>query len=75
MMPQTLKKVSPEFAKSYYGFMVDNLLPLQESRFIVQKKETDYSRSTTITPNPDYQPEPEVDPEPPQNGNGNGNLF
>jgi hypothetical protein len=76
MMPQTTKKVSPEYAKSFYGFVIDNTLPFSpQSRFIVEKKEGEYSQSTTITRNPDYEEpqEPqEQEPEPPQT---NGDLF
>jgi hypothetical protein len=27
MMPQTLKIITPEYAKSHYGFVIDNTLP------------------------------------------------
>lgn len=69
-MPQYLKKITPEYAKSFYGFVVDPALPFsggQPPRFNVTKKEDDNSRSTTITRNPEYENQ-EYDEQPPSNG-------
>jgi hypothetical protein len=30
-MPQNLKKISPEYAKSFYGFVVDPALPFRKN--------------------------------------------
>jgi hypothetical protein len=60
-MPQTTKIITPAYAKSFMGFVVDPALPFTQTittqRFIVEKKEGEYSTSTTIKPNPDYEPQ------------------
>jgi hypothetical protein len=73
-MPQTTKIVTPEQAKRWYGFIVDPALPFKQiittRRFIVEKKEGEYSQSITIKPNPEYE-----EPLQEQESHKNGDLF
>jgi hypothetical protein len=77
MMPQTLKKVSPEYAKSFYGFVIDPLLPFKKGATTIPAPEDDKfklikSGGTAPPLFPEIQPDEYNEEE--YNGNGKS-LF
>lgn len=54
-MPQTIKKISPEYAKSYYGFVIDNTSTLGVQSMSAKENLLE------LTENP---PQIEIEPDP-----------
>jgi hypothetical protein len=75
---KTLRKIIPPNAKLRYNVVIGTpvsptggeitQMPAPQRMFNMEKKETDYSQSTTITRNPDYE-------EPEEQSQKNGDLF
>jgi len=65
-MPQNVKIITPEYAKSFYGFVIDNTLPFGTQAKLAYQQLTVDPPQIEITPDPDpiaIDLDPPIDPD------------